>query len=53
MRPVAKPADEKSSSVTLPPQRHDNWLRASAKVSGELLRARLTELMDAGQILKR
>jgi hypothetical protein len=51
--PFQKPADEKGISVTLLPQRYDNWLQASAKVSGDLLRARLTELMDAGQILKR
>ena len=53
MRPVSKPADEKSRSVTLPPQCYDNWLQASAKVSGVFLRARPTELMDTGQILNR
>jgi hypothetical protein len=51
--PFQKPANEKSISVTLPPQRYDNWLQASAKVSGDLLRAWLSELMEAGQILNR
>ena len=51
--PFQKPAEEKSISVTLAPQRYDNWLQASAKVSEDLFRARLTDLMDAGQILNR
>jgi hypothetical protein len=34
MNPLHKPADEKSSSVTLPPQRYDNRLQASSKVRG-------------------
>ena len=51
--PFQKPADEIRMMAILPPERSDNWLQDSAKVSGDQLRARLTVLMNAGQILNR
>ena len=50
MNQFHKPTDEKRMIVILPPERYDDWLRASAKDSGEFLRAWPAEWMAAGQI---
>ena len=39
MNQFHKPTDEKRMIVILPSDRYDDWLRASAKDSGEFLRA--------------
>jgi hypothetical protein len=51
--PFQKSADEVRIMEILPPEHSDNWLHASAKVSGDFSRVWLTELMGAGQIIIR
>lgn len=38
MNQFHKPTDEKRMMVILPPERYDDWLKTSAKDSGEFLR---------------
>lgn len=47
MNQFHKPTDEKRMIVILPPERYDDWLRASARDSGDFLRAWPAEWMVA------
>ena len=45
MNKFHKPADEKRMIVILPPERYDDWLRASPNESGDFLQAWPSGLM--------
>lgn len=47
MNQFHKPTDEKRMIVILQPERYDDWLKASAKESGEFLGAWPVEFMKA------
>jgi putative SOS response-associated peptidase YedK len=48
MNQFNKPTDEKRMIVVLPPQRYDDWLRASSSDSGDFLRQWSADLLVAG-----
>ena len=50
MNQFHKPADEKRMIVILPPDRYDDWLRASPSESGNFLKTWSAELMSAEKL---